>query len=103
MLRPFNAEFILGMNVLERISYLLGLLLIILKLIDVGPLGNWPWWVVLGPWWAWFTLQPIYMVFLEKFYFHKDESIPPSMAIVGGWFVFALTWLAMPYAIYVFT
>jgi small Trp-rich protein len=37
----------------------LGLLLIVLKLLEVGPVANWSWWLVLSPfvaavvWWAW--------------------------------------------------
>lgn len=104
MLRPFNAVFIFGMNVLQQISLLLGLLLIVLKWFDIGPLGNWPWWLVLAPWWAWFALQPIYTLFLDNFVnrsdFHSGEGTPPTNAVVAGWFIFALAWLAMPYAIY---
>lgn len=38
---------------------ILGLLLLTLKLTEVGPAANWPWWVILSPfagavvWWAW--------------------------------------------------
>jgi hypothetical protein len=104
MLRPFNAVFIRGMSVLERISYLLGLLFLVLKWVNVSPLGSWPWWVILGPWWVWFALQPIYTLFLDKFVnrydFDKGEGIPPTKPVVAGWFVFALIWLAIPYVIY---
>lgn len=37
----------------------LGLLLIVLKLLEVGPVVNWSWWLILAPfgaavvWWAW--------------------------------------------------
>lgn len=38
---------------------LLGLLLLVLKLAEFGPVGPWPWWAVLSPfgaaalWWYW--------------------------------------------------
>jgi small Trp-rich protein len=37
----------------------IGVLLLVLKLADFGPVGQWSWWVVLAPfgaaaiWWAW--------------------------------------------------
>ena len=37
----------------------LGLLLLVLKIADFGPVGGWSWWLVLSPfagaaaWWAW--------------------------------------------------
>ena len=104
MLRPFDAVFIFGMNVLQQISLLSGLLLIVLKWFEIGPPGNWPWWLVLAPWWAWFALQPIYMLYLDKFVMRSDgEGTSPTNAVVGGWFIFALAWLATPYVIHLFT
>lgn len=38
---------------------LLGVVLLLLKFLEYGPVGGWPWWVVLAPfagaalWWAW--------------------------------------------------
>lgn len=38
---------------------LLGVLLLVLKMAELGPVAAWSWWVVLGPfglavlWWAW--------------------------------------------------
>ena len=37
----------------------LGVLLLVLKLAELGPVGGWPWWLVLAPfglavaWWGW--------------------------------------------------
>jgi small Trp-rich protein len=37
----------------------IGVLLLVLKFADVGPVGQWSWWIVLAPfagaaaWWAW--------------------------------------------------
>ncbi len=37
----------------------LGIILLVLKYLGVGPVATWPWWVVLSPfglavlWWAW--------------------------------------------------
>jgi small Trp-rich protein len=49
-----------GANGEEAIMYFVGLgvLLLVLKLGEVGPVDRWPWWLVLGPfglalaWWA---------------------------------------------------
>ncbi|WP_367065699.1 TIGR04438 family Trp-rich protein [Oryzisolibacter sp. LB2S] len=40
-------------------ALLLGVLLILLKFLEIGPVANWSWWWVLSPlagavvWWAW--------------------------------------------------
>ncbi len=40
-------------------ALLLGILLILLKYLEIGPVANWSWWWVLSPfavaavWWAW--------------------------------------------------
>ena len=37
----------------------IGILLIAMKYLEIGPVGTWPWWLVLSPfalavaWWAW--------------------------------------------------
>ncbi len=68
----------------------LGLVLLLLKYLEIGPVATWSWWVVLTPfglavaWWAWadwsgYTKKKA----MEKMDRRKRERIDKSKAALG--------------------